>query len=83
MSLIHYIFWLKAPGKLDLKRFNNLSDAIGRLTLNSPGFPPGPTRVGGNNGSFFDGSDYASNNNNNIKVMRFTLKIYIYIYIYL
>lgn len=50
------LIFAQAPGKLDLKRFNNLSDAIGRLTLNSPGLPLGPTRAGAT--SSFDGSDY-------------------------
>ena len=49
------IFVEKAPGKLDLKQFHNLSDAIGRLTLNSPGLPLGPTRAGAH--SSFD-ADY-------------------------
>ncbi|KAJ6224769.1 hypothetical protein RDWZM_003314 [Blomia tropicalis] len=49
----------KAPGKLDLKRFNNLSDAIGRLNLNSPTLPLGPTRVSPH--SSFENADYSAN----------------------
>lgn len=32
---------LQAPGKIDIKKYNNLSNAIGRLNLHSP---LGPTR---------------------------------------
>lgn len=43
------------PGKIDMKQFNKLSNAIGRLNLNSP---LGPTRL---NNMSFDGSDYGRN----------------------
>lgn len=46
-----------------MKQFNNLSNAIGRLTLNSPGLPLGPTRIGSGAHSSFD--EFMSSNNKN------------------
>ena len=35
-NILKRFFFDQAPGKIDIKKYNNLSDAIGRLNLHSP-----------------------------------------------